>query len=239
MKIRTDFVTNSSSYSSVCITIESKELAQLLKKYEIQHDVPELSVRGSKTSVFNDEFALEWGNVPTSVNQVLDALMTSLRAYRCARYDAFCEEVSTRKKELTDSLQSVRWAFEDDSSGDFEVAAEDREKRFTWSRAALEKLQGIEDLFTPIENRQIEGHIFVLTGTFSHCGGKRYLIDSCIQKAGGRCTSAVSGKTDYVVIGDVGGYADKVLAQFKERKEQGQKIQLIREADLFRALGED
>ena len=48
MKIRTDFVTNSSSYSSVCITIESKELAQLLKKYEIQYDVLELSVRGSK-----------------------------------------------------------------------------------------------------------------------------------------------------------------------------------------------
>lgn len=117
MKIRTDFVTNSSSYSSVCITIESKELAQLLKKYEIQLGVPELSVRGSKTSVFNDEFALEWGNVPTSVNQVLDALMTSLRAYHCAQYDAFREEASTRKKELTDSLQSVRWEFEDDSDG--------------------------------------------------------------------------------------------------------------------------
>ncbi|HIW94560.1 MAG TPA: hypothetical protein H9868_08505, partial [Candidatus Flavonifractor merdipullorum] len=85
MKIRTDFVTNSSSYSSVCITIESKELAQLLKKYEIQYDVLELSVRGSKTSVFNDESAFEWGNVPTSVNQVLDELMTSLRAYHCAQ----------------------------------------------------------------------------------------------------------------------------------------------------------
>lgn len=239
MKIRTDFVTNSSSYSSVCITIESKELAQLLKKYEIPHDVQELSVRGSKTSVFNDEFALEWKNVPTSVNQVLDALMASLRAYHCAQYDAFCEEVSTRKEELTGSLQSVRWEFEDDSSGDFEVDDEDREKRFTWSRAALEKLQGIQDLFMPVENLQIEGHIFVLTGAFSHCGGERYLIDSCVREAGGRCTSAVSGKTDYVVVGDAGGYADKVLAQFKERKAQGQNIQLIREADLFRALGED
>lgn len=165
--------------------------------------------------------------------------MTSLRAYHCAQYDAFYEEVSTRREELTDSLQSVRWKFEDDSDGEFEVDDENREKRFVWSRADLEKLQGIQDLFTSVENIQIEGHIFVLTGTFSHCGGKRYLIDSRIKASGGRCTSAVSGKTDYVVVGDGGGYADKVLAQFKERKEQGQKIQLIREADLFRALGED
>lgn len=239
MKIRTDFVTNSSSYSSVCITIESKELAQLLKKYEIQYDVLELSVRGSKTSVFNDESAFEWGNVPTSVNQVLDELMTSLRAYHCAQYDAFCEEVNTRRKELNDSLQSVRWKFQDDSDGEFEVDNENREKRFVWSRADLEKLQGIQDLFAPVENIQIEGHTFVLTGVFSHCGGKRYMIDSRVRASGGRCTSAISGKTDYVVVGDGGGCGDKVLEQFKERKEKGQNIQLIREADLFRVLGED
>ena len=34
MKVRSDFVTNSSSYSSVCIKIQNRALAELLQKYK-------------------------------------------------------------------------------------------------------------------------------------------------------------------------------------------------------------
>ena len=54
---------------------------------------------------------------------------------------------------------------------------------------------------------------FVLTGVFWHCGDDREKIQALIAKKGGRTTGAVSGRTTYLVVGDLGGFGMKKIEQ--------------------------
>ena len=153
MKIRTDFVTNSSSYSSAVIRIQSRKLASLLKEYEelfmkiyddgsidksvLFHDA---YVRGWTFYVVQDEVADYWADTPTELNSVLDCLINGLGYYHRTenqeserKQKELLKELKAQKQKLTDSIQKVSWEFQDDSDGEFEVDGA-RVRTFTYDR---------------------------------------------------------------------------------------------------------
>ncbi|MEG4428205.1 MULTISPECIES: NAD-dependent DNA ligase LigA [unclassified Microcoleus] len=75
-------------------------------------------------------------------------------------------------------------------------------------------------------NLQLAGKTFVLTGTLPTL--KRDEAKDLIQKAGGKVTSSVSAKTDYVVVGEDAGS--------KLEKAQSLGIKLLSESDLLELL---
>ena len=89
-----------------------------------------------------------------------------------------------------------------------------------------------------IDSLDFTGKTFVLTGDFQNCDGNRNEVEEMIAAKGGRCTGAVSGKTNYLVIGDFGSAGAKKLKQALEQKEKGKDIKIITEYDLFRFLQE-
>lgn len=136
MKIRTGFVTNSSSYSSAVISIESKELAALLKQYE--------GLLGATILSDDKTFAADWDEgtdeicamVPKTLDAVLDSL---IEGFSCVydipkeSRDALIQELETRKAELTASIRKVNWWYENYSYGEFEPD-DARKKAFTYNR---------------------------------------------------------------------------------------------------------
>ena len=82
----------------------------------------------------------------------------------------------------------------------------------------------------------ISGKTFVLTGDFAHDENDRDRVSWRITTKGGRVTTAVSGKTNYLVIGKLGNFGQKKVEQAKEQKAKRSDIKIIREDDLFRVL---
>ncbi|MEG4346372.1 NAD-dependent DNA ligase LigA [Microcoleus sp. A003_D6] len=76
------------------------------------------------------------------------------------------------------------------------------------------------------KNLQLAGKTFVLTGTLPTL--KRDEAKDLIQKAGGKVTSSVSAKTDYVVVGEDAGS--------KLEKAQALGIEILSEAELLELL---
>lgn len=141
MKIRTGFVTNSSSYSSAVITIQSKKFVTLLKEYEDLVGPGSLMdgiIKGYTFSAFWDEdYTPGWcTNVPETLDQVLERLMDGLEEQMKeadgARFQALIQELKDQKQVLTDSFQKVSWLYQNDSYGEFEP--EVRTTRFTYSK---------------------------------------------------------------------------------------------------------
>ncbi|MEG4116451.1 NAD-dependent DNA ligase LigA [Microcoleus sp. N9_B4] len=75
-------------------------------------------------------------------------------------------------------------------------------------------------------NLQLAGKTFVLTGTLPTL--KRDEAKDLIQKAGGKVTSSVSAKTDYVVVGEDAGS--------KLEKAQSLGVELLSESELLELL---
>lgn len=101
-------------------------------------------------------------------------------------------------------------------------------------RKSLEKQMGRP--FDQVEQVILTGSTFVLTGRFWHCGDDREKIQSLIAEKGGRTTGAVSGKTTYLVIGDLGDFGLKKVEQVDLQNAKGKNVKIIGEEELFQAL---
>lgn len=96
---------------------------------------------------------------------------------------------------------------------------------------------------TAISTREIrlEGSLVCLTGDFSH--GTREEMEKLLADRGAIICSSVRKKLDYLFVGSLGSehwatanYGSKVKKAL-EWQEKGEKVQIIREADLFNFLG--
>ena len=81
----------------------------------------------------------------------------------------------------------------------------------------------------PVEGGPLEGKTFVLTGTLPTLS--RSEAEGKIKRAGGKVTSSVSKKTDYVVAGDTPG------SKLAKAEELG--VEVIDEAKLLKLIGDD
>ena len=251
MKIRSDFVTNSSSYSSVCIRIQSKKLADLLTKYKVEGGVDGLSIQDSQVSIVNSGDACHWERVPEQLDELITCLSIALEDIHFwdPRFDAaMFQELNERKQELTDSVQEAAWDF-DLESNEGRVRASRNHFRcerqadgsVVYERSDTDRPQdtstpAAEVSYNAVETVPIQGSAFVLTGNFAHCGGGRDGVKALIVEKGGRCTGSISGKTDYLVVGSLGNFGAKKLEQAAEQQAKGKALKIIREYDLFRSL---
>lgn len=122
-----------------------------------------------------------------------------------------------------------------------EQAAEAQNKGYTIVNQETIRLEKQKETlqkvpFDRVQSVKVTGSTFVLTGEFEHDGNDREAIKAKIQAKGGRVTGAVSGKTDYLVIGGYGGFGDRKIDQVKEQRAKGKALKIVREEDLFAAL---
>lgn len=142
MKIRTNFVTNSSSYSSAEIKIDNPVLLEILKKYNEMGAFEGTHMRsncfGVKAKKGKKEVALfyyepEQADIffaPRSVEDIIGCLLRAMaedegelefdypESYPA--FKAFKAELSERKKEINDNFVEVSWEAHNNSSGEFE-----------------------------------------------------------------------------------------------------------------------
>ena len=129
----------------------------------------------------------------------------------------------------------------DDEEDDFGARYDVAYKKFSDRVKMLRQQQNIEDTkdlpYDEISSVTVSGRTFVLTGQFEGFEDeKRDEITKRIMDKGGRCTRAVSGKTDYVVVGALGGFGEKKIEDVETQRAKGSNIKLIRQSDLFDAL---
>ena len=79
----------------------------------------------------------------------------------------------------------------------------------------------------------VSASAFVLTGDSAHCGNDRDKIKSLIVEKGGRYTTAVSGKTNCLVLGSQRGFGKKKVEKVQELQKKGKNIKIITESDFF------
>lgn len=141
MKIRTNFVTNSSSYSSAEIKIDNPVLLEILKKYKEQgaflmDDGEDLgwAVGLSKSKAKDAPMALyfyeqemaEVSFAPDSIEEVAEAILDVIVSdyeYELKNKQLFADckkELEARSEEINSSYVEVSWEAENESYGEDE-----------------------------------------------------------------------------------------------------------------------
>ncbi len=126
----------------------------------------------------------------------------------------------------------------EDENGDF-VYRKKTPEELAWEarmakKAVEAKLAKVP--FDRVSSVTVSGSAFVLTGDFEKSPEDRDAVKRLIEAKGGRCTGSVSGKTNYLVIGALGGFGERKIEQVQEQRAKGKDIKIIREADLMAAL---
>lgn len=111
------------------------------------------------------------------------------------------------------------------------------------SQAELDELKSmynIGGLYALHPNVIVQDHAFCITGESSRAS--RSEMEQIVTEHGGRITKSVSGKTDYLVIGDKGSdawafacYGRKVEKALEIRKNGG-KVIIVKESDFWSAI---
>jgi len=102
----------------------------------------------------------------------------------------------------------------------------------------------LTELITPIKtsNEQftLKNKIFCLSGEFKH--GNKEKITYLLEKEGAKAKTSVSGKVDYLFVGDLGSPAWKYgniggkIVKAQKLQDNGGKIKIISEKNLFKIL---
>ena len=167
MKIRTDFVTNSSSSSFVALTIESKEFALILKKAEdILRDIfsEENDYFGGEIRISDSIFSFEQGDVqdgmsgyvPKRKAEIIPSLASlfsrgevssksDLDEEECGELLPLLTELFEKADTLEGSFKRVEWLGKESYYGEYEEPCLSRE--YTWSEDAGESYKEIEEDF--------------------------------------------------------------------------------------------
>ena len=101
-----------------------------------------------------------------------------------------------------------------------------------------------KELITPIKNTNesftLKNKTFCLSGEFKH--GNKEKITYLLEKEGAISKSSVSGKVDYLFVGDLGSPAWKYgniggkIVKAQKLQDDGGKIKIISETNLFQVL---
>lgn len=126
----------------------------------------------------------------------------------------------------------------EDENGDF-VYRKKTPEELAWEarmakKAVEAKLAKVP--FDRVSSVTASGSAFVLTGDFEKSPEDRDAVKRLSEAKGGRCTGSISGKTNYLVIGALGGFGERKIEQVQEQRAKGKDIKIIREADLMAAL---
>lgn len=137
MKIRTGFVTNSSSYCSAEVVIDNPVLLGILKKYKDNVRVLDFFNLDDKVGFREDEnggrpFA---DNCPTKLEEVVQCIMNAIDelSWDDIYYDMdeedynadqnasnmLISELRQKKAEIEKSFKSIEWQYSDKSYGEF------------------------------------------------------------------------------------------------------------------------
>lgn len=152
MKIRTDFVTNSSSSSYIAISITSEKLAQILKEYE------ELEEYFDTYEVSEKECRIDGVDLCECTPYELDDVMDTLIEFLSETTDCWLEEeeetefqdddeplmkmikeLTRQKAELRASIKKVDWSCEASAWGG---DGDSRMLESSYSKETLEKIYG-------------------------------------------------------------------------------------------------
>jgi len=144
MKIRTDFVTNSSSYSSAEIVIDNPVLLEILQKYkdkgtfdpgdsdysigeyvsyeEYPPTLPNYRQISNTPALYVGlaEGSNSWGNIPSKLNEVIRLILYCLEdgdsIVDKVLFEQMKAEVDRKRKEILASYMYVSWKIKDSSN---------------------------------------------------------------------------------------------------------------------------